>query len=168
MDSNHQIADLVDSFLESPTLQRRASPRLTSALRAFFREWSPQLTTFLDDRKLVHCDFGNRNILVSNRNGNWELAAVLDWELAMSGSPLLDVGNFLRYDYVNPLREPHFSQAFVEHGGYLPEDWRRIVRVLDLAGLVECLTHERLPTEVQSEITQLIHATIDEVSTTAR
>jgi aminoglycoside phosphotransferase (APT) family kinase protein len=66
---------------------------------------------------LVHNDFGNRNILVRQENGKWGVAAILDWEFAFSGSPLLDVGHFLRYERRGaPLREPHFSQGFVEHG----------------------------------------------------
>jgi hypothetical protein len=73
---------------------------------------------------------------------------------------MMDVGHFLRYDYLTSLREPHFSRAFVEHGGHLPDDWERIVRVLDLTGLVECLTHKQLPAEVQAEIVQLIQATL--------
>ncbi|MGW2441505.1 hypothetical protein ACWCY1_32940, partial [Streptomyces goshikiensis] len=30
---------------------------------------------------------------VGRRAGQWAVAAVLDWELAFSGSPLFDVGN---------------------------------------------------------------------------
>ena len=78
-----------------------------------------------NDSHLVHCDFGNRNILVDCVDGRWQVAAVLDWEFALSGSPLLDVGNFLRYETPDmPLREPYFSRAFVESGGFLPDDWR--------------------------------------------
>jgi hypothetical protein len=48
---------------------------------------------------------------------------VLDWEFAFLGSPLLDVGHFLRYERAaRPLREPHLSRGFLEDGGKLPED----------------------------------------------
>ena len=30
--------------------------------------------------------------------GRWKVAAVLDWEFAISGSPLADLGSFLRYE----------------------------------------------------------------------
>jgi hypothetical protein len=74
----------------------------------------------------------------------------------------LDVGHFLRYETVDrPLREPHFSKTFVEHGGYLPEGWREIVRVIDLTALVECLTHDDLSAEVESELIELILATLE-------
>jgi hypothetical protein len=91
----------------------------------------------------------------------WVVAAILDWELAFSGSPLLDVGNFLRYELdASPLREPYFSRAFVEHGGHLPDNWKFIVKIIDLTGLVECLTHDELPSDVESELFALIDATL--------
>jgi hypothetical protein len=75
----------------------------------------------------------------------------------------LDVGNFLRYErWSHPLREPSFSRGFVEHGGYLPENWKEIVRLIDLTGLVESLTHDELPVDVESELLELIKATIDQ------
>ena len=61
---------------------------------------------------LAHNDFGNRNILVRQENRKCVVAAVLDWEFAFPGSPLLDVGHFLGYERRSaPLREPHFSQG---------------------------------------------------------
>ena len=87
---------------------------------------------------------------------------MLDWEFSLSGSPLLDVGHFLRYDRGDvSLREPSFSRAFVEFGGVLPADWRRISQVLDLTGLVHCLTHRQLPDDVTCEILQLIKSTLE-------
>jgi fructokinase len=111
----------------------------------------------------VHGDFGNRNILVREENGKWVVAAVVDWEFAFSGPPLLDVGNFLRYELRSqPLREPHFSKAFVEYGGVLPDNWRDLVRVVDLTGLVELLTHDELPADLEVELLELIKATVED------
>ena len=88
---------------------------------------------------------------------------MLDWEFALSGSPLLDLGHFLRYEkHGAPLCEPHFSRAFVEFGGSLPDDWRRISQIVDLTGLLECLTHEQLPEEAASEILESINSTLGE------
>ncbi|HJT28119.1 MAG TPA: hypothetical protein VJ784_11970 [Pyrinomonadaceae bacterium] len=91
----------------------------------------------------------------------WTVAASLDWELAFSGSSLLDIGHFLRYERDDtPLREPYFSRAFVEHGGHLPDNWRPVVKRIDLTGLVECLTHDELPSDVEAELFALINATL--------
>jgi aminoglycoside phosphotransferase (APT) family kinase protein len=155
------IPRLLDTFLESPKCKSRAGAKLVNQLHEFC--WSrSSLMPDLDSRpSLVHCDFGNRNILVREQNGRWVVASVLDWEFAMSGSPLLDVGHFLRYEkFDEPLREPHFSQAFLENGGNLPQSWREIVRLIDLTALVECLTHDELPSDVESELLALIRATL--------
>jgi aminoglycoside phosphotransferase (APT) family kinase protein len=161
MEGIDPIPRLHDSFLQSETLRQRIDVSLQQQLSDFVWSWANQLRAFDNESHLVHCDFGNRNILVDCVNGRWQVVAVLDWEFALSGPPLLDVGHFLRYEAEGtPLREPHFSRAFVESGGVLPDDWRRISRVLDLTGLVECLTHDNLPDDVADEILQLIKSTL--------
>ena len=155
------VPRLLDSLLESKQLQQRIDASLQQQVHNLTWSWAERLRAFDNDSHLVHCDFGNRNILVDCVAGRWQVAAVLDWEFALSGSPLLDVGHFLRYETQDkPLREPNFSRAFVESGGYLPDDWRRISLVLDLTGLVECLTHDSLPDDVAGEILQLIKSTL--------
>jgi len=162
VDGEDGIYRMVNGFFESPVLQQRLPPAFVSDLRKLIAEWSPRLAEFNEHHNLVHCDFGNCNLLVSAKSGRWQVAAVLDWELAISGSPLLDIGHFLRYDYAVQWREPYFSRAFIEHGGSLPADWQTIVRVFDLTALIECLTHERLPADVKTEIIELIVATLDQ------
>ena len=161
MEGRDPIPRLLDSFLQSENLQRRIDVSLQDEVHEFVWSWADQLRALDNDRHLVHCDFGNRNILVDCINGRWQVAAVLDWEFALSGSSLLDIGHFLRYETLDtPLREPYFSRAFVESGGFLPDDWRRISMMLDLTGLVECLTHDHLPDDVADEILQLINSTL--------
>lgn len=159
------IPRLLDTFLESHNLRERAGQELTDWLHEFIWSWAPRLAR-LDDapervRCLVHSDFYGGNILFKQHHGRWTVAGVLDWEFAFSGSPLIDVGHFLRFENTSqPLREPHFSRAFVEHGGWLPPDWREIVRVLDLTALCEMLTRDELPSEGIGELLSLIHATV--------
>ncbi|HEY3581171.1 MAG TPA: phosphotransferase [Pyrinomonadaceae bacterium] len=111
--------------------------------------------------RLVHNDFGNRNIIVREVSGRWRVAAILDWEFATSGSPLVDVGHFLRYERPErPLREPHFSRAYVEHGGVLPENWELLVKLFDFTALAQCLEGPDLPDDVATEVLELISATL--------
>lgn len=155
------IPRILDRFLASNTFQQRAGSKLVDQLHEFIWSYAPMLPSLETDCSLVHNDFGNRNILVSEVNGVWAVAAILDWEMAFSGSPLLDVGHFLRYELdAAPLREPYFSRAFVEHGGHLPDNWRSVVKLIDLTGLVECLTHDELPSDVEAELFALIDATL--------
>ena len=164
MEGPDPIPHLLDSFLQSRHLQQRIDITLQQKLHNLLWSWGAHLRAFDNESYLVHGDFGNRNILVDCINARWQVAAVLDWEFALSGSPLLDVGNFLRYETPDtPLREPYFSRAFIESGGLLPDDWRRASLVLDLTGLVECLTHEHLPDDVAAEILQLIESSLKNI-----
>ncbi|MET7757967.1 phosphotransferase [Streptomyces sp. NPDC005389] len=112
-----------------------------TVLRELARREARTLAAVSGERSLVHCDFNPKNLLVERRAGRWEVAAVLDWELAFSGSPLFDVGNILRFAHEYP---PAFTTGFVEGfragGGRLPRDWRRISRTLDLFALADILT----------------------------
>ena len=157
------IPTILDTFLDSPTLHQRVNGFVLKQLHDFTWSWAPFLPDLSSERHLVHSDFGNRNTLLHEVGGQWTVAAVLDWEFAFSGSQLLDVGNFLRYENdAAPLREPYFSRAYVENGGVLPDNWRNVSRVIDLTALVECLTHEYLPDDVASEILGLIDRTLHE------
>lgn len=161
--SSNPIPEILDSFLDSKEVQRRLRAPLVERVHNLVWAWAPSLPDITKVSQLVHSDFGNRNILVNEVNGQWKVVAILDWEFAFSGSPLIDVGNFLRYEVTHkPLREPHFSRSFLEHGGKLPDGWRQIIRILDVTALVECLSHDYLPDDVANEIIGLINSTLDE------
>jgi hypothetical protein len=121
------VPRLLDLFLQSEDLRRRVDRSLRQELHNFMWSWSTRLRALPNERNLVHCDFGNRNILVHCVNKRWQVVAVLDWEFALSGWALLDVGHFLRYERSDEsLREPYFSRGFIEFGGVLPADWRPV------------------------------------------
>ena len=163
----NQMPRLLDAFLSSIICKQRAGSELIEQIHEFGWAHADEIPDLNSQPCLVHCDFGDRNILVSEKDGKWNVAAILDWELAMSGSPLLDVGNFLRYEKDdNPLREPYFSRAFIENGGELPHNFREIVRMIDLTGLVERLTHADLPDDVTSELIGLVKIAISSKANT--
>ena len=66
---------------------------------------------------------------------------MLDWEFAFSGSPLVDIGNMLRFRDEHP---PGFGDGFIggyrDAGGPLPPDWREVSEALDLYALADLLT----------------------------
>lgn len=70
------------------------------------------------DATLIHCDFRIGNVILAP-DAPGRVAAVLDWELATIGDPLLDVGYFLAAipepgEPVNPTAE--LSAAMLEDG----------------------------------------------------
>ncbi|GAB2713951.1 phosphotransferase family protein [Kitasatospora kifunensis] len=112
-----------------------------AVLRALARGGPRALAAVAGERSLVHGDFNPKNVLVQRRSGQWAVAAVLDWEMAFSGSPLFDVGNMLRFAHEYP---PAFAAGFVDGfrggNGRLPGDWLQLSRTLDLFALADILT----------------------------
>jgi fructokinase len=151
----------IDVCLASTNLQRRMPPELRD--RTHSQAWSSAVpfARLGEQACLVHGDFNKRNLLARHIAGRWCVAAVLDWEFAVSGSPLGDLGNFLRYEQVSrPLAEPHFSTGYLRAGGSLPPDWRRLARLADLIALCESLTHDQMPDAVATEIVELVANTV--------
>lgn len=154
------VPRFVDLCLASANLQRRMQVDLRHRLRELVWSWAPVLASLDDEARLVHGDFGKRNLLVRKIAGAWSVAAVLDWEFAVSGCPLADLGHFLRYERASrPLVEPHFSEGYRHAGGTLPGNWRQLARLLDLTALCESLTHDELPDAVVAELVELVRAT---------
>ncbi|MEO1268015.1 MAG: phosphotransferase, partial [Myxococcota bacterium] len=83
-----------------------------------------------------HSDFKVSNLMVKREGGVWSLSAVVDWEFAFAGPPLLDVGMMLRDEERLP---PGFAAGFIDGfssaGGVLPPRWRRAAELLDLVNL---------------------------------
>lgn len=153
----------VDLCLASTNAQRRVEADLRDQVRTLAWSYASQLASLDDARCLVHGDFGKRNLLVQQATGKWNVAAVLDWEFAISGSPLIDVGHFLRYECVShPVAEPHFSEGYLHAGGRLPDGWRRLARIVDLIALCESLTHDELPHDIVVELVELVRATVED------
>jgi|GEM_PF-357552 Predicted aminoglycoside phosphotransferase len=75
----------------------------------------------------------------------FEVAAVLDWEFAFSGTPFFDFGNLLRA----PIGS---SKAFVDGveygykqaGGVLPSEWRKMSLLTDLTAWTEFMTRDNV------------------------
>ncbi|HEX6565370.1 MAG TPA: phosphotransferase [Chthoniobacterales bacterium] len=134
-------------YICSSLLSRRVRERLGENLAACALEyvqanrdlyWSNPNST-----RLIHCDYNLKNILIRQTGSVWKLAGVLDWEFAMAGSPLVDIGNFLRFEDELPLG---FSESFIK--GYLsrsiglPDNWREVARLFDLAAMINFLDSE--------------------------
>jgi aminoglycoside phosphotransferase (APT) family kinase protein len=114
---------------------QRLGQELTSELLAFVEREGRLLDNWPGAPCLVHADFNGSNVLVRQRTegAGREIAAVLDWEFAFSGSPAVDFGNLLRppLDTVRGFAEA-VASGYRQAGGMLPVEWRRIAQVADL------------------------------------
>jgi fructokinase len=162
-EGTNRIPRFVEACLASKLLQQRVPISFFEIIHELIWLWAPRLEGIEDEARLVHGDFGKRNLLVREIAGVWRVVAVLDWEFAVSGSPLVDIGHFLRYERSSrPSAEPHFSNGYLNGGGTLSEDWRRLARILDAAALCESLTHDYLPEKVTTELIELIRAVVED------
>ncbi len=153
----------IDLCLASRNLQARVAAELRDRMHSVVWSAAPRLAELDREASLVHGDFNKRNLLVCRVAGRWSVAAVLDWEFAVSGSPLADLGSFLRYERAaRPIAEPYFSTGYQRAGGRMPHDWRRLARLIDLVALCESLTHDELPEDVTTELVELVRATIED------
>jgi fructokinase len=158
-----RIPRFVDECLASERLRSRMPMDLRESILELMWLWAGRFEELVEEAALVHGDFGKRNLLMKEVDGVWRVAAVLDWEFAVSGTPLMDVGHFLCYERGSrPRLEPHFSRGYLRAGGVLPEDWRRLVRIVDTASLCESLTHEFLPESVVPELMELARAAVED------
>ncbi len=157
---------IIEDCLASPTFQANVPATVAEKIRTMTRCWAERLASLGRECSLVHGDFNNRNTLVRESNGHrgrWEVAAIIDWECAFSGSPLWDVASILRYERPSrPPMEPYFSQACLSAGMILPDEWRALARVADLARSCQTLSSDSVPADVIAEVLELVRATVEE------
>ncbi|MFF2959970.1 phosphotransferase family protein [Streptomyces sp. NPDC057963] len=140
-DETADLPGFVERCLATSGDGNALTPDEADALRGLAARTGPRVAEVSGQSRLVHCDFNPKNVLVTRESGRWDVAAVLDWEQAFSGSPLYDIGNMLRFAHLYP---PAFVDGFVsgyrDTGGPLPRDWRELSRTLDLFTLADMLT----------------------------
>lgn len=136
----------LEAALDDPRLALRLGAPATHHLAALVAQRS-DLFEGAAATGLCHSDFNAKNLLVTPDRGGWRVSAVLDWEFALSSSPLGDLGNFLRFEGLAPSAQPDWiSRGFEESGGTLPPDWRARARAADLLALCSFLCRdETLP-----------------------
>jgi aminoglycoside phosphotransferase (APT) family kinase protein len=91
------------------------------------RPFAAELDALQDQSRLVHGDYNGKNLVVAP---DGRIVVVLDWEFAVSSTPLMDIGNFLRHG-----DSPAFLDGYRGAGGALPPDWKRLSLLVDLSAL---------------------------------
>jgi aminoglycoside phosphotransferase (APT) family kinase protein len=152
-------------FLKQCLVEGRGAQRIDAgfveSLLAFVARAGTILDDWAGDACLVHSDFGGSNILVRRAAGCWEVASILDWEFAFSGTPFFDFGNLLR----PPLGErPGFEAAVVAGyraaGGRLPDNWRPMSLLLDLYSWAEFLNRPQATPALIADAKAMMERTI--------
>jgi Ser/Thr protein kinase RdoA (MazF antagonist) len=144
----------MQSCLDNANLQRRVGADRCHRLHRCLTH-RPDLHEPSVTHQLCHSDFNQKNFLIRrNANGSHQLAAVLDWEFAFSGSSVIDIGNLLRFEHESPAVESAwFADAYRAAGGHLDKPWREQAFFADL--LAQCaflINPEELPNTFRTAI----------------
>lgn len=142
----------------------RLGDRLADDLWRLLEASAVRLLALDETTCLVHGDFGGRNILVAPADdGNWRISGLIDWEKSFLGAAMWDVGRLFRYArrYSDTCLS-RFERSYCEAGGVLPEDWRRIARLLDATQLVAILNEEEELPVVFAECRALVEDVIED------
>jgi aminoglycoside phosphotransferase (APT) family kinase protein len=101
------------------------------------------LAAFEHERSLVHADLTPRNIIVRRGPAGWRISALLDWEFACFGSPLIDAGRLLRIRDPTGAFVSAVAQEFAHRHPDLPERWRLAAWLFDSVALSGPLARPR-------------------------
>jgi len=138
------LFDYIGSSLVAGRVRERLGAKLADRMLEFVRARRDVYWSIANCTRLIHSDYNLKNILIRHIDSVWKVVGILDWEFALAGSPLVDIGNFLRFEDELP---SGVSEAFIR--GYLsnsiglPDNWREVAKLLDLAAMVNFLDDER-------------------------
>jgi aminoglycoside phosphotransferase (APT) family kinase protein len=114
------------------------------------------------DYCLVHADFKRSNLLVSREGEGFRVAAVLDWEFAFAGPPLVDFGLFLRAGRRLPAGfADAFAGGYRVAGGALPARWLELSRLVDLLSQLTFLDGDEERPRIWAESKEVVQETIE-------
>jgi aminoglycoside phosphotransferase (APT) family kinase protein len=147
--------DPVPRFVQERIAVAPVSAELRERVTRLIWDHAADLRELDGEARLAHGDFNKRNLIVRCIGGTWRVVVVLDWEFAVSGSPLMDIGNFTR-----TAEEPSFVEGYLSAGGSLPSNWRQLARLVDLAATCALLAEPETPAAVADEVIAGIERTL--------
>ncbi|WP_372870063.1 phosphotransferase family protein, partial [Planomicrobium okeanokoites] len=154
---------LLDEILrDRPVIQNLGSD-MVHKIGQFAKEQAPLLDHLGNQSSLVHSDFNALNILVEREGNGITVTGILDWEFAFSNSPLIDIGNILRYENgdVSSFMRP-FISSYRDNGGILPQHWLQQAKLLDLIALCDLANNEDCGEVRLRDLQKLIRQTMNE------
>jgi aminoglycoside phosphotransferase (APT) family kinase protein len=161
----HLDGEVFRSYIHQDLVAGQAGERLGRELHRELWRFVTAASRVLDDLNdipcLVHGDFDGSNILIRKVGDRWEVSGVVDWEYAVSATPLVDLGHILRPPLgdIEPF-ERNLIEGFASHGGNLVPQWKRACRLLDLLNWVSFLNRPDPGRAVIESAREMIRRTI--------
>jgi aminoglycoside phosphotransferase (APT) family kinase protein len=138
------LYDYICSSLTRGRVRERLGSKLADRLLEFVRAKREVYWSIPNCARLIQSDYNLKNILIRHIDSVWKVVGILDWEFALAGSPLVDIGNFLRFeDELPPRLSEAFIRCYLSNSIGLPDNWRQVAKLLDLAAMVNFLEDER-------------------------
>lgn len=155
------LLDFMHRCLREGPGGERLGWELTDRLFAFVQRHGHVLEAWLGDPCLTHADYNPSNILLTRGGTHVTVAAVLDWEFALSATPAFDFGILLR----PPLCDraafvSGLARGYERAGGILPRDWLFIARLADLFAWADLLGQRSEDAALAADARHVITATI--------
>ncbi|MGI4975646.1 MAG: phosphotransferase family protein [Janthinobacterium lividum] len=162
LDAPALLAFLDERLLHGEGLHRLGSD-LAAATLAWARRHAARLGDWPSPPCLAHGDCNPSNILLRRHGPGWAVAALLDWEFALSGLPALDFATLLRPGLADrPGFTDGLAQGYRDAGGTLPDNWKTIARIADLFAWGDMLSRPGRDPAVTRDATRVIRRLLEE------
>ncbi len=162
LDAPALLAFLDERLLHGEGLHR-LGPELAAATLAWARRHAARLGDWPSAPCLAHGDCNPSNILLRRHGQGWVVAALLDWEFALSGLPALDFATLLRPGIADrPGFADGLAQGYRDAGGSLPDDWKAVARIADLFAWGDMLSRPGRDPAVTRDATRVIRRLLED------
>jgi len=154
------------AFLDERLLHGEGLARLgrafASAVVEHARRHAARLAEWAAPCCLVHGDCNPSNLLLRARGSGWAVAAMLDWEFALSAVPALDFATLLRPGVADrPGFRAGLAQGYRDGGGVLPRDWEMIAGIADLFAWADMLSRPGRDPAVTRDATRVMRRLLE-------
>lgn len=152
------ISNLLDKYIND-NVKLRLGNRKINKIRSIIYRYEKELSHIERDSRLIHGDFQGTNIIINNES----VSGIIDWEFCMSGSPLMDIGQFFRYEeYFDNELIMAFEKEYKEVCDYkLIDNWYNISKIIDLLSLIQLMSRDEDMPNKYNKINQIIEDIIE-------
>ena len=151
------IVSLYDKYINDNVIKRLGNDNIEKIKSIVNR--NIQVLKSLDyDSRLIHGDFQGTNIVILNNR----VSGIIDWEFCMSGCPLMDIGQFFRYEeYFDEELINEFKYEYEMISDYpLIDEWYKMSRILDLISLIQLMGRDEDMPNKYTKIKSIVECTI--------
>lgn len=156
---DHPFIDYIEQCLFQEHAGRWLGKNLTDSLWDFILK-NQHYFPPLDSPCLVHGDFNQDNIIIDEKN--LKVVILVDWEFAYSGSYLFDIGTLLRFNVPAAFETSLIENYQKNRGILLPSQWRKMIKIQDIANFVGLLNTESKRPNLNGDIKTLIEETLNQ------